>query len=489
MSISSTEADNVEIGKYSKTWHTLSKLECVLLSKFYLKFHDKTHTREQIIRLIFIKQPELQQNTETKLLAFEIYVKPDDDKARRIKVIDIAEPDELEYPKRTGKGARINIDDIIADLALDDTEDDIVVKDEIDLPPPAQAAQGTKGTGLPLPKLHEKFYTPFAGGPPAENFKPDDPEAKFDPVNVSIVTAIGQITDKLVAIEGRKNKNFISSKNLRYDNDEGVDSFLRMIEIASRGQNLTRDEDKVALAHQVLSQSAQGSQLLGLCSSEDVSSWQKFSTRLMSMQGLSAKSYELKFLSATRKPGQSSPMFMAKLIDCYKRSQECPDDYELNRFESRSVLMRFCQALEPQLKNLLQDRLSTAKMSGNEIYDLDQVATLCQQLETCFELGSHAKAKVNAITDKPAQVSETTSLINLMKEQINQIKKLTAAEKESAGSDKKPISDHTQLQGYCLWNLKGDCGRSHCKFKHTPAPIDVIEHFNANYFQNERKQN
>ena len=495
--VSSIDAENNAVGKYTKSWQSLSKTECLILSKFHLKLFDNSLTREQIVRLILLKDPDLIKTIETRRLAFEIYEKTPVDGTRRIKFVNIDQPDEIEYPIRSGHGARIKVDEIITNIALQDADDDLQLKDEfeIDQIPITVAAQvpaptsilapAPKATLMPHPNVRqEKFFTPFGKGEPTESpiF-----EEKVDPVNASIVTAIGRITNQLEEIQFRKSKPVITSKNLRYDDAEGVDSFLKMIEISSRGQKLYRDEDKVALAHQVLSQSAQGSKLLGLCTDADVSSWQKFSSRLMSMQGLSAKSYELKFLSATRKPGESAPMFMASLIDCYKRSQEYPDAQILNRFESKSVLMRFCQSLEPELRNLLQDRLTTAKMAGNEIIDLDKAATLCQQLETCFELGSNARTKVNAVSKgATASASENPQIINLLKEQLDHMRKLTSSKnnrRNSRDSKKgKKTGKHLGLKGYCMFYISNKgCNYDNCRYKHETAPADVMEHYSKHY--------
>ena len=457
--------DSAQPGRYSKKLSELSKLECQVITKLHAGNFDDTATREQLLRVLLMKKPELKSDAAEKLICFEIYKK---EEKMRIKAHAIDDPDTNEFPTRVGRGAKIKIADVLASLTLaeatkDEDLDIKSIKSENEETQAELLASQTPATPA-LPRPTETFYTP--GATQNDDFSQAD-------LNYTMVEAVTKITERIERMPLEKQKSNINSKSLHYDNDQPIHNFIRMIQTNAKGQGLKTDEERIRLAVQVLSQSASGVQLLGMTSEDDLTDWSKFTSRLMSMQGLSARGYELQFLGYKRKPEQSAVMMMSELIQLYKLSQSYPDGYELNNFESKNIIMRFTQILEPELRNLLQDRLSTAKENGTDTSNLDFVARQCQQLELCFELGANAKKTVNAVKTQES-TSELAEIMNVVKEQLKEIKKL-----KSQRSNEKNFKrlEYKTLDGFCFYYAKNNqCRRGeNCKYKHKNIPKKIFD--------------
>ena len=462
MSTTSTmdQSARPEIGKYAKRFTNLSKVEAQLLVKHHSKTYDKSASRSQLLTCLFIVRPEFREKAAEQLVLFEIY--ENDQKERRIRFI--AGEQTEEYPERPCSSQQIDIEAILADLQKEEAEkaDKKIETDSLDGDQNLKVEVNQKAEDKTI------YSTPY----PQTRFlpKPGLDSTRFDEnneqsmINSCLVSTLNSISDRLTANKKRP----IVSKNLHYDDTEDISCFFTKISAASVGQGLTKDEDKISLATQVLSTSTVGSQLLGLCNPDDYSNWSKFCNKLLRMTGSSHKSYEQKFLGYKRLPGQSSSLLMAKLIDLYRRSCEYSEDKELNIFEQKHIRMRFILCLEPELQSLLEDRLST--IPADEL-TLEYVAEKCSELECYYKLGSNKKASVNVVNDSAISDSQFGVLLNAIKD-MNQTR--------NGMRRSKPIND-SLLKGYCIKFVQGRCTNQPCKYKHTPAPEDVLTHMKQRY--------
>ena len=468
-----------EVGKYSKRLCNLSKVESQLLLKYHAKQFDKTATRPQLLTSLFLVKPELKENVNTRLFCFEIY-EDENTKERRIRYHNVEQSDE--YPERRSKTQQIDIDAILKNL--ENTGDDhLGAKVEVDsldgdqntdhqnTAPKHDIKQAEKQNDEN--KSNDVFYTPYPRTRVQEPNLPRpqlDAQVEQDIFNSSLVSTLHSISNRL---ESNKRRPIVS-KNLQYDADEDISCFFTKINAAAQGQGLSTDQDKISLATQVLSTSTIGSQLLGLCGPDDFKDWTRFSTKLLRMTGSSFKSYEQQFLSYKRLPGQPSSLLMAKLIDLYRRSCEYPENQQLNKFEERHIRMRFVLCLEPELRSLLEDRLSTIE---SDKLTLELVAERCQELETFYNLGSNAVKKVNAVAE------ETTSRQfnnNQFEALLNAIKEMRPNQRKYKGPN--PTGD-TLLEGFRIRNVKfGSCIHGDkCNYKHSTPPASVIKHMKNKY--------
>ena len=133
--------------------------------------------------------------------------------------------------------------------------------------------------------------------------------------------------------------------------------------------------------------------------------------------------------------------------------------------------MRYMLCLEPELRSLLEDRLSNMK---KENVDLETVAEISQTLEITYRLGSNKPKTINAISEEPTLSND------MFKTLLDAIKNISQS--TSKQTDKPRFVD-SKLQDYCMRYVKGTCPfGDRCKYKHTtPVPEDVLKHMKQRY--------
>ena len=462
MSTTSTvdESARPSVGKYSKRLCNLSKQETQILVKHFHDDIDLTAAnRSQLLTILFERKPEFKQDHQTRLVCFEVV---EDREQHRLRFINCEH--DVEYPERPCTSTPVNIGEIL--MQLQQSEQQAVKKLDIK---PQNLENTLEKSGSDL-----DYHTPHHKA----TFKLQRPELKRpvepkdvgqDAVNNQLVHTLLNITDRL---QSSTQKRPFVSRHLQFDDSEDISVFFNKITCSAQGQGLTEDSQKINLATQVLSTSSTGSQLLGLCEPEDYKDWNKFCLKLLRMTGSSYKSYEQQFLGYERLPGQPSSLLMAKLIDLYKRSCQYSETQELNKFERRHIRMRFLLCLEPELRSLLEDRLSNVK----EDITLEHVASKCQELETFYRLGSNKPKQVNAVNTKQ-ESGMSDSQFEVLLEAIQNLQ----PSKVPRQTDKPRIND-SKLQGYCMRFVKGTCPFDEkCKYKHTPVPDAVLKHMKQRY--------
>ena len=446
-----------ECGKYSKRLCNISKAEAQLLVTHYDNNADLTTltSRSQLLETLFTAKPEFMIDALDRLFCFDIIL---DNETHRIRYVN-CEHDDL-YPERGSTSTIINIEEIIRK-----------VRSALNI---SQDVQKLDNDSLETHTSVHNYHTPHQ---PRMSFKFPKPEEKADytnqdMINSSIVDTLQRISNKLQGSTGSTSKKPFVSKNLHYDDAEDISIFFNKISASAQGQNLKNDSDKINMAVQVLSSSSTGSQLLGLCSEDNYTDWKRFCTKLLRMCGSSHEFYEQQFLAYERLPGQPSSLLMAKLIDLYRRSCEYSETQKLNKFEERHIRMRFLLCLEPELRALLEDRLSNMKPQD---MGLETVAEKCQELETYFRLGRNKPKVVNAIK----QTQESGFTEQQFKTLLEAIKSIN---QPKSAKSKQVITD-PDLKDFCMRFVKGTCPfGDRCRYKHdSPVPEAVLKHMKQRY--------
>ena len=454
-----------EKGKYSKRFNNFSKQESQLVLQHYDKNADLASltSRPQLLEKLFIAKPEFIIDALDRLFCFEI---KQDGVGYRISYVSCEHDDE--YPERPTTSTQVDVAGIIRNL-----QKSIEEKNETEKQ--IEVSNDRKGNEIDSLERNSdlsehNYHTPHQL---KTSFKLPIPE-KIEPqvvtqdvINVSLVDTLQSISNRLQSPTLSK-KPFVS-KNLHYDDTEDISVFFNKISASAQGQGLKSDSDKINMAIQVLSSSSTGSQLLGLCSEEDYTDWKRFCQKLLRMTGSSHKSYEQQFLAYERLPGQPSSLLMAKLIDLYRRSCEYSETHKLNKFEERHIRMRFMLCLEPQLRSLLEDRLSSIK----EDINLEQLSQKCQELEVFYRLGSNKPKTVNTIKQ------ETSFTDKQFKTLLEAVQNLSTTNQPRT---KRPPINDPQLLGFCMRHVKGTCPFGEkCKYKHSKVPENVLKHMKQRY--------
>ena len=472
MSTTSTvdESAKPSPGKYSKRLTNLSKNEAQTVVRHFNQDADLTGaSRVQLLILLFQAKPELKNFHQTLLLCFEVY---QDHTQHRLRFINCDHNDE--FPERPCSSTQVDMTKVLQHFDTENigtvvkNDEEITNQTDADLIDKTEESLDAKNSDL-------NYYTPHH----RTNFKLQKPEVKpfidsnpvnQDKINSSIVDTLQTISNKLQNSTKSSKKPFVS-KNLHYDDSEDISIFFNKISASAQGQGLKSDNDKINMAIQVLSASSTGSQLLGLCNDQDYEDWTRFCQKLLRMTGSSHKSYEQQFLSYERQPGQPSSLLMATLINLYKRSCQYSETQTLNKYEQRHIRMRFLLCLEPQLRSLLEDRLSGFK----EEVDLEQLSQKCQELEVYYRLGSYKPKVVNAIKQETSPSEQQ----QLLKSLLEAVQNLTNGNQPKAR--RPPIND-ALLKGFCMRNVKGTCPfGDKCKYKHSKVPDDVLKHMQQRY--------
>ena len=96
-----------------------------------------------------------------------------------------------------------------------------------------------------------------------------------------------------------------------------------------------------------------------------------------------------------------------------------------------------------------------------------------RQLELCFELGANKKKTVNAVKTQDSK-SELAEIMNVVKEQLNEIKKLKT--QRSNEKNYKRL-DYKTLDGFCFYYAKNNQCRQgeNCKYKHKKIPKKIFD--------------
>lgn len=276
----------------------------------------------------------------------------------------------------------------------------------------------------------------------------------------------------------------LNPKNLKFDPEDGVGSFLTNIETAARGHRVTKDTDKIQMAVSSLSTSTAGFQLLGLVGPEEFVDWAKFKRKLYLMESANPESFSKKFKEYQRKPGQHVGQLMSRLKDYYKKSREIRSDADLDDRDIQIIRERFFDALEPALAGLGK-QLFSERHRDPTVTILDSITQLVVDLELNFNMGIHSHkdgpVKLNNLfgqsnAETKANDTDISRLESMISQLSTDVKNIKAAQPENVQAKNVKPKRRSKLKGFCFRQLSGICPfGTNCRFNHASAPPDVVD--------------
>ena len=206
-------------------------------------------------------------------------------------------------------------------------------------------------------------------------------------------------------------------KNLKFNENEAIDSFLTHIETVAFGYNLINDADKIKLAINILSTSSKGVKYLRLFNKKNLDNWVDFKEELYLMENLNRKVFQRKFRNYKRGPDEPVAVLMGELVDLYRKSMGYNSDYNFDERDVREIMEKFFECLE-----------STVAMFGQQFYQntikftqQDSLSKLRSIAKHCMEMESMDVSHSIRVSSTFNQVTQP-SVMNVFKQKTGPIR-------------------------------------------------------------------
>ena len=301
--------------------------------------------------------------------------------------------------------------------------------------------------------------------------------------------------------------NSVSSKSkfgnikfkISYDESKGVHHFLNSVERYSLANNISRDQDKVMIAMNGLSDSDYGEMFTETLSESERGNWSLFREKLINRLGKTANYYKSAYRNFKRMPSETLGVMFSRLTFIYKKAYIESED--LSMTDKRHIICAFIQKQSPRLSQLL--------MAEESVLTFDSVSTRAEELEQIFCLQNDSAEIMAMIDSKNSRNtrnvdnrhSEMSDLMNRHEKNMSlMIQSFTQALSSFANSNNqrysdrpyptrtpnnrsenrsnanRPNGDYSKLRGFCAQTvMQGNCNRNNCRFKHHDIPTEILE--------------
>ena len=331
-----------DLGKYYKVIDDLQKVEAwtllySVMGKDNRPNYKNFKSREDIIKKLLEVAPAFMTEHATKKIYFHAYEKADQSflKARLT-----VEKQEEYATQKPCIGQKVNIVQLIQKLNEKTLTDD----EEVNI---------------------DSFYA--------------DEEEKYKIVAYHTENQqMSQLCNKMVdALKETKEKPSTSArpKKIRYDEDEGLEVFLQKIEDYAISQKIYKDQDKIDLAINCLSESRKGYDLIGFIRHDSLeNTWSLFKERSMLIVNSNKEHYRLQFKNYERKPSQTAAHLMMTLQNLYLRSKELSTSHPLSKDQIEAIREKFFDCLDPSLAGMAKYTYNERTRDTTKFTELESIA-------------------------------------------------------------------------------------------------------------------
>ena len=498
---SSSSRNHFQPGKYKKHIQELLKNEARALCKLYAQPYAQTDSRHHLLLKVFREDIDFEANYSTKYIYFEI---TEEDNLYTIECFNEEDIEEEEFKQiRTSTGAKVDIAKILLELAKEKSSGRISEEEDNSQKPKTNPEDNSAMMDTML--ILQRSILDMMANMQATN----DGNTK---ATQDLVAAQMKVLE--MNAEAKNNKIFLPNpKNIKYEEEDGTEHFLNKIQAFCIGNKISSDDNKIRFAINGLSATKRGARLVQLCKGDDMTSWEKFAAKLSLIDGQSKQNYLIKFNNYTRKPDENASILMAKLIEYYRKSMGYNEDTELIMQDKVAIKNRFLGALEPILRKMLNEQLTTMEYNQKDIStELDTLAARTMRMEENCQIGIHApKSSINNLSTLYGQYStsnqnftQESEIVNLLKQQQrenqrrfdkieknyknyqNQVQKWKPkheTRKFNTSTQKPTFRKYSpevlkSAKGYCIFFMEGKCNRDNCAYKHDNIPEDIKRDIN-----------